>query len=145
MSQDMSSPLSSSLADSDPRPASAGSSTTAFLVYSPNTLKDNLDPNAENKNAPRQKRRRTRYAIITSFRSRIWPHQSRLWTRSRLSACTTSQTLLVLTPIPTISPEDQKVLEEEFARNPKPDKPSRLEIIKKVALGEKEIQVRGTT
>jgi hypothetical protein len=43
----------------------------------------------------------------------------------------------------TNSPEDQKILEDEFARNPKPDKASRLEIIKKVALGEKEIQVRG--
>ncbi|TLD27967.1 hypothetical protein E2P81_ATG06313 [Venturia nashicola] len=98
MSQDMSSPPDSSLIDSDTRPASAGSSPTAFLVYSPSALKDNLDPNAENKTAPRQKRRRT-------------------------------------------SPEDQKILEEEFARNPKPDKPSRLEIVKKVALGEKEIQI----
>ena len=47
------------------------------------------------------------------------------------------------TNIPTNSPEDQKILEDEFSRNPKPDKASRLEIIKKVALGEKEIQVRG--
>jgi hypothetical protein len=62
---------------------------------------------------------------------------SRLATRPRLSTC-----ILVLTYIPTNSPEDQKILEDEFARNPKPDKASRLEIIKKVALGEKEIQVR---
>ncbi|KAE9965316.1 hypothetical protein EG328_009819 [Venturia inaequalis] len=98
MSQAMSSPPSSSLADSDTRPASAGSSPTAFVVYSPTNLKDKLDVNSESKTAPRQKRRRT-------------------------------------------SPEDQKILEEEFARNPKPDKPSRLEIVKKVALGEKEIQI----
>ncbi|QDS76039.1 hypothetical protein FKW77_005297 [Venturia effusa] len=92
-----SSPLTS-LAESDTRPASVGASTTAFLVISPDSLKDNPNPNSEDKTAPRQKRRRT-------------------------------------------SPEDQKILEAEFAHNPKPDKPSRLEIVKKVALGEKEIQI----
>lgn len=75
MSQDMSSPPSASLADSDARPASAGSSTTAFVIYSPDNLKDKLDPNAENKTTPRPKRRRTRYANITSPRPRKWPCQ----------------------------------------------------------------------
>lgn len=39
------------------------------------------------------------------------------------------------------SPEDQTVLEAFYARDPKPDKAARLELVKKVALGEKEVQV----
>lgn len=40
------------------------------------------------------------------------------------------------------SPEDQKILEDEYQRNPKPDKAARMEIVRRVALGEKEVQVR---
>jgi hypothetical protein len=39
------------------------------------------------------------------------------------------------------SPEDQKILELEYQRNPKPDKATRLQIVERVALGEKEVQV----
>ncbi|KAF2087429.1 hypothetical protein K490DRAFT_57033 [Saccharata proteae CBS 121410] len=39
------------------------------------------------------------------------------------------------------SPEDQKILEAEYQRNPKPDKVARAEIVKRVALGEKEVQI----
>ena len=39
------------------------------------------------------------------------------------------------------SPEDQAVLEAYYARDPKPDKAARLDLVKKVALGEKEVQV----
>jgi hypothetical protein len=39
------------------------------------------------------------------------------------------------------SAEDQATLEAEYKRNSKPDKLARLEIAKKVALGEKEVQV----
>jgi Homeodomain len=39
------------------------------------------------------------------------------------------------------SPEDQKILEAEYSRNPKPDRAARLEIVSRVALGEKEVQV----
>lgn len=39
------------------------------------------------------------------------------------------------------SPEDQKILEAEYQRNNKPDKAARLEIVKRVALGEKEVQI----
>jgi len=42
------------------------------------------------------------------------------------------------------SPEDQATLETEYMRNPKPDKAARVEILKKVSLREKEIQVRKT-
>jgi len=39
------------------------------------------------------------------------------------------------------SPEDQATLEAEYRRDPKPDKAARLEIVKRVSLGEKEVQV----
>jgi hypothetical protein len=40
------------------------------------------------------------------------------------------------------SKEDEDVLKAEYLKNPKPDKAARLEIVSKVALGEKEVQVR---
>ncbi|KIW03550.1 uncharacterized protein PV09_05311 [Verruconis gallopava] len=39
------------------------------------------------------------------------------------------------------SPDDQRVLEEAFLRNPRPSKEERQEIISKVALGDKEVQI----
>ncbi|KAI9786715.1 MAG: hypothetical protein M1816_007856 [Peltula sp. TS41687] len=39
------------------------------------------------------------------------------------------------------SPEDQAILEEEYQRNPKPDKAARMNIVNRVALGEKEVQI----
>lgn len=39
------------------------------------------------------------------------------------------------------SPEDQATLEAEYEKNSKPDKAARAEIVKRVALGEKEVQV----
>lgn len=39
------------------------------------------------------------------------------------------------------SPEDQTVLEAAYKRDPKPDKTARIELVKLVALGEKEVQV----
>ena len=39
------------------------------------------------------------------------------------------------------SPEDQAVLEAYYARDPKPDKAARVELVQHVALGEKEVQV----
>lgn len=41
-----------------------------------------------------------------------------------------------------ISPEDHAILEAEYRRNPKPDKAARASIVSRVALGEKEVQVR---
>ena len=42
------------------------------------------------------------------------------------------------------SPEDHAILEAEYAKNSKPDKAARLDIVKRVALGEKEVQVSST-
>ncbi|KAH8724063.1 hypothetical protein GQ44DRAFT_750399 [Phaeosphaeriaceae sp. PMI808] len=39
------------------------------------------------------------------------------------------------------SKEDEDILKAEYRKNPKPDKAARLEIIAKVALGEKEVQI----
>jgi hypothetical protein len=39
------------------------------------------------------------------------------------------------------SKEDEDILKAEYLKNPKPDKAARLDIITKVALGEKEVQV----
>lgn len=41
----------------------------------------------------------------------------------------------------TCSPEDHAILEAEYQKNPKPDKLARLDIVNRVALGEKEVQV----
>lgn len=40
------------------------------------------------------------------------------------------------------SKEDEEILKAEYQKNPKPDKAARMEIVTKVALGEKEVQVR---
>ena len=39
------------------------------------------------------------------------------------------------------SPEDHAILEAEYERNPKPDKAARIDIVNRVSLGEKEVQV----
>ncbi len=40
------------------------------------------------------------------------------------------------------SPADQAILEAEYKQNPKPNKAARAEIVEKVSLNEKEVQVR---
>lgn len=42
----------------------------------------------------------------------------------------------------SISPSDQAILETEYKSNPKPSKAARAEIVEKVTLNEKEVQVR---
>ncbi|KAF2470190.1 uncharacterized protein BDR25DRAFT_262937 [Lindgomyces ingoldianus] len=39
------------------------------------------------------------------------------------------------------SKDDEEILKAEYAKNPKPDKAARMEIVSKVALGEKEVQI----
>jgi hypothetical protein len=39
------------------------------------------------------------------------------------------------------SPEDHAILESEYQQNPKPDKVARTNIVNRVSLGEKEVQV----
>ena len=53
--------------------------------------------------------------------------------------------LYIMTDAQFHSPEDQAILEAEYKANPKPDKAARLEIVKRVSLSEKAVQVRPTT
>lgn len=64
--------------------------------------------------------------------------------RPCLLSPTMSRRVLRMSPTPTdavSSKEDEEVLKAEYAKNPKPDKAARIEIVSKVALGEKEVQV----
>ena len=54
--------------------------------------------------------------------------------------CTVSDLTSVFTDR-LYSPEDHAILEAEYEKNPKPDKTARTEIVNRVALGEKEVQV----
>jgi hypothetical protein len=49
--------------------------------------------------------------------------------------------LSILTANSCTSPEDQKILEEEFTKNQRPDKATRIYIVSRVTLGEKEVQI----
>ena len=96
--------------------ATSRHSRYAFLNHSAATVNQNLPPTADDKPLARQRRRRTRFVLDMS---NIITHQ-----------------------IPTaISPEDQTILEAAYSRDPKPDKAARLELVKQVSLGEKEVQV----
>jgi hypothetical protein len=58
--------MSSPAVSSDADDASSGSvnNNIAFLVHSPHTVTEKLPPDVDNKSYARQKRRRTRYALI---------------------------------------------------------------------------------
>ena len=88
----------------------------AFLVHSRESLSQGSSPSIDNQRLVRQKRRRTRY--ITTVNK-----------QTRDSHCSPS-------------PQDHAYLEAAYDRNPKPDKAARQHIVKHVALGEKEVQVR---
>ena len=89
--------------------------TFAFLVHSQDTLTNGLPPNADNPPISRSRRRRTRYAHV--------------------GLCN------ICCYLTKYSPEDHAILETEYQLNSKPDKIARLSIVKRVALGEKEVQV----
>ena len=88
----------------------------AFLVHSRESLSQGSSPSIDNQRLVRQKRRRTRY-ITTVNKQNHHSHCS-------------------------LSPQDHAYLEAEYDRNSKPDKVARQDIMKHVALGEKEVQVR---
>jgi hypothetical protein len=99
----------------------------AFLVHSQKTLTQNLPPRVDNKLLARQKRRRTRYSsspMLFIFRRHL---------------CFVHMLMLLWL---FYSPEDHAILEAEYRKNPKPDKAARASIVSRVALGEKEVQVR---
>ncbi len=146
------------------RPSPTGQ--LAFLVHSPETVANHMPPEVDNKALARQKRRRTRYVFLcllllnccTAFIPNRVHHG---WTQ-RAGTCSCASHGLssaypaksdnsarihtyIHTYILTISSrskEDEDILKSEYLKNPKPDKTARLEIVRRVALGEKEVQVR---
>lgn len=124
----------------------------AFLVHSQETVANHMPPDVDNKALARQKRRRTRYALIPSkfclSISTVSTHVQRVGscaTYHRELLRPTPRARLSITPsaltTTSCSKEDEDVLKSEYLKNPKPDKAARLEIVRKVALGEKEVQV----
>lgn len=49
---------------------------------------------------------------------------------------------LIAYSYPYLSAKDKVILESAYNANPKPDKAARLDIVKRVSLNEKEVQVR---
>ena len=88
----------------------------AFLVHSQDSVSHNTLPDIEDQHLFRQKRRRTRY-------------------------CSSNIKKKCLFTDPFCSPEDHAILEAEYQRNSKPDKAARADIVNRVSLGEKEVQV----
>lgn len=85
----------------------------------------------------KQKRKRTRFvAFIHHDCLAITMHRSPPFVRG------TGQLLsMQIANVSASSPEDQALLEKEYALNPKPNKAARAEIVKDVKLNEKEVQV----
>lgn len=102
-----------------------------FLVHSQESVTNGGPPEVDNGRLARQKRRRTRYVYNLDPRLQ---HAGEMCFVGRIC-------IGIPTNVLSYSPEDQATLEAEYKRNPKPDKTARLEIVKSVALGEKEVQV----
>lgn len=134
----------------------------AFLVHSQESVANHMPPHVDNKALARQKRRRTRYVVALPLSSKVSASVPWFNARARAGTClgtrapgTTSAQLprdhhhLTIHRIKqtklttaTCSKEDEDVLKAEYLQNAKPDKAARLAIVRKVALGEKEVQVR---
>ena len=97
----------------------------AFLVHSQTSLMQDLPPKIDTAMTARQKRRRTRYTCS------LLPCTLRAARDARLKVALTS----------CDSPEDHTILEAAYQENSKPDKSERIEIVKRVTLSEKEVQV----
>lgn len=98
----------------------------AFLVHSQTSLMQDLPPKVDTAMTARQKRRRTRYVC------------SSLTHELHVAVCDTPSEILLTT---RDSPEDHAVLEAAYQENSKPDKSERMELVKRVTLSEKEVQV----
>ena len=94
----------------------------------------------------KQKRKRTRYVwgvfiSVGTFGYKLWlvqlMHIWAMWVLRYFWG-----TLLTFL---SSSPQDQAILEAEYKQNPKPNKAARAEIVEKVSLNEKEVQVSNYT
>ena len=89
----------------------------AFLAHSQDSVSQSTLLDIDNKHNVRQKRRRTRY-FLPDIKENKCLFTDRF-----------------------CSPEDHAILEAEYQRNSKPDKAARNDIVNRVSLGEKEVQV----
>ena len=88
----------------------------AFLVHSQDSISQDTRPDINNHHLTLQKRRRSWYQLYNMKKKSLFTDCFR-------------------------SPEDQAILEAEYERNSKPDKAARIDIVNRVSLGEKEVQV----
>ena len=89
----------------------------AFLVHSQDSVSQSTLLDINDKHNVRQKCRRTRYFLPDIKENKCL-----------FTDC-------------VCSPEDHAILEAEYQRNSKPDKAARNDIVNRVSLGEKEVQV----
>jgi len=152
-----SSPASSRAAPSYARRPSFGRQL-AFLVHSQESVANHMPPQVDNKALARQKRRRTRY-VLPVLPIEFRPRRFCRLTRARAGTCScwlarraplrlnypatvASASIASALTTTACSKEDEDILKAEYLQNPRPDKAARLRIVRNVALGEKEVQVR---
>jgi hypothetical protein len=142
----------SSPASSRPTRRASFSGQLAFLVHSQETVANHMPPDVDNKALARQKRRRTRYVFSSGTNSFHLMFDALETNLERATGAISASVYPTKATPPTstlhrlttrsCSKEDEDVLKAEYLINPKPDKTARLEIVTKVALGEKEVQVQ---
>ena len=110
-------PVSSTSQETTTDSSNSPESSYAFLVHSQDSVSQSTLIDIKDKHNVRQKRRRTRYLLPDIKENKcLFTHRF-------------------------CSPEDHAILEAEYQRNSKPDKAARNDIVNRVALGEKEVQV----
>lgn len=122
-------------------PNSPGSSNqeASFTVSPDSSMQANGDehhPRAEDRERhPKGRRKRTKYVKLVAFEAA--PGQPGGQLKSALKL------VIVLTDILPFnhSAKDRAVLEDAYSKNSKPDKNARLDIVNRVSLNEKEVQV----
>ena len=110
-------PVSSTSQETTTDSSHSPEASYAFLVHSQDSVSQSTLLNIDNKHNVRQKRRRTRY-FLPDIKENKCLFTDRF-----------------------CSPEDHAILEAEYQRNSKPDKAARNDIVNRVSLGEKEVQV----
>ena len=117
MEKDKLASVSSTLQETTTDRSHSPEGSYAFLVHSQDSVSHSTLLDIDNKHNMRQKRRRTRYFLPDI-------NENKCLFTDRFC-----------------SPEDHAILEAEYQRNSKPDKAARSDIVNRVSLGEKEVQV----
>jgi hypothetical protein len=106
------------------------SPSVTFLMQAPQPLCNNAMIYGGDTPLSRQKRKRTRYELL-SFPLIYDLHLPGWQVCDRCGSIDEA-----------CSKEDEDILKAEYLRNPKPDKATRNKIVQRVAMGEKEVQAR---